>query len=273
MYCKNCGNSIKENENFCTNCGTKINKVNLESDNQGNLINNDINSNNINNLKKSEKKLEKNLSIVLGIVSLILLFFTKFSIPLSILGIILGIIAFRENKKYKIGLILNIISLVIRIILSIISIFITLSMTISAVPYIFENIINFAISENAPIGTWDCKPFSSSDPGNYENINYVSTMILDSDSNFEWNKYNDAKDNHVIGTYSIEKLDKTNENNSAYFYRITLKGDEYVDNGIIQDNVYETSYEMAITDSFDEAVLVNEKSYNMYYCYKNNNSK
>ena len=43
MYCKNCGNEIKENENFCGKCGTKVNdnisNINTDTDTNTHKIN------------------------------------------------------------------------------------------------------------------------------------------------------------------------------------------------------------------------------------------
>lgn len=80
MYCKNCGNKIKENTNFCTNCGKKTND-NLQM--------------------KTPNKKEKNYKIPFAIVTSILA-----TIIVSIISFVVLIIAalvfdeFEETKNY-----------------------------------------------------------------------------------------------------------------------------------------------------------------------------
>lgn len=246
MFCKNCGNQLNENEIFCGRCGTKV-ETNIVGENP-------FNQNFDSNISDKKDKSKKNtISIVLGIVSLVLVFILLVFIwPVSIVGIIFGILALKENKKYKLGLILNIISLVIAIPLFM----------------LYSNIINSKPS-NPTVGTWDCKAFNN---GDNKNLDYIITMTLNNDNQFKWNKYNDAKNNHVIGTYEFEDLHKTNYGETANYYKIILTGDEFVNNGELQSEVYKSTYEIGILKDTDEAILMNETTYNMYYCYRNDKS-
>lgn len=257
MYCKNCGNELKENEVFCGMCGNKV----VIDNTSGILQNSSLNMNNqnisqpsydyyrssFNNNQNSNKKNNswKNaVSFVIGIVSLVLVFlFQILTMPLSIVGLVFGILAIKENKKYKVGLILNIISLILAI---------SMFMFYSNIPI------------NQAIGTWDCKKFDGVGAGS----DYVVTMQLNNDNEFIWNKYNDAKNNHVIGTYEFEDLHKTNYGKTANYYQITLNGEEYVNNGELQSEAYKSKYEMGILKNTDEAIIINVNTYNMYYCYR-----
>ena len=243
MYCKNCGNELKENEAFCGMCGTKV----AIDDTSDISQNSNLNINNQNFNRKNNKR-KNNISFVIGIVSLILVFiFQIFTIPLSVIGIVLGILALKENKKNKIGLILNIISLILAIPLFI----------------FYSNILESTTVDQA-VGTWDCKKFDGAGVGS----DYVVTMQLNNDNEFIWNKYNDAKNNHVIGTYEFVDLHKTNNDKNINYYQLTLNGEEFVNNGELQNEIYKSKYEMGIFKDTNEAFMMNVNTYNMYYCYK-----
>lgn len=266
MFCKKCGNQIQQNEKFCSKCGniTENNNITNESTQQ------QFNSNNIsyqqnlqmqyqNNYSNNQNQIPKKsswkstTSLVIGIISLVLVFiFQIFAMPLSFAGIIFGILSVKNNKKHKAGLILNIISFVI------------------AVPILllYYSILNSGPA-NPTVGTWDCKAFNN---GNNEHLDYVITMKLNNDDEFKWNKYNDEKNNYVIGTYEFEDLHKTNNNGSANYYSIKLTGEEFVNDGVIQTEPYKSEYEMGIINGTDEAILMNVYSYNLYYCHRNDTS-
>ncbi|NLD79131.1 MAG: zinc-ribbon domain-containing protein [Mollicutes bacterium] len=294
MYCKNCGKVLNQEEKFCANCGAKVEnetsfvvenniiennvnqnpevKQNFESQPQTNGINlvDDGNQNSqqinnvyhqmnsfeqqdvnkqyvdVNNTKKSNWK--KTTSLVIGIISLVLVFiFQIFTIPLSIVGLVFGIISVKENKKNKVGLILNIISLGL------------------AIPILLLYLNLLGMGSNPTIGTWDCKAFNNG----YEDLEYIITMKLEKNNKFKWNKYNDEKNNYVIGEYEFIDLHKTNNNGTASYYSIILTGDEFVDNGILQTEPYKSEYEMGIIKNSDEAILMNVQTHNMYYCHRN----
>ena len=120
-------------------------------------------------------------------------------------------------------------------------------------------------SSNPTVGIWDCKLFNN---GDNEDLDFIITMELDNDNKFKWNKYDDGDNNYVIGNYEFEDLHKTNHGNTAKYYSIKLIGEEYVSEGILQDEEYESKYEMGILNDSNEAILMNIHTYNMYYCFR-----
>ena len=52
------------------------------------------------------------------------------------------------------------------------------------------------------------------------------------------------------------------------YYSIKLIGEEYVSEGVLQDEEYESKYEMGILNDSNEAILMNIHTYNMYYCFR-----
>lgn len=265
MFCKNCGNELKQNEVFCGMCGSKViidNTSNISQNSNLNMHDQNISqtnydysqqsSSNNQNFNKKDNNWKNVASFVIGVVSFVLVFiFQILTMPLSIVGLVFGILAIKENKKYKIGLILNIISLVLAI----------------PIYMLYSNILKSA-PINPAIGTWNCKSFD----GTGAKGDYIVTMQLNNDNEFIWNKYNDAKNNHVIGTYEFKDLHKTNYGKTTNYYQITLIGDEFVNNGKLQSDAYKSTYEMGILKDTDEAILMNVNTYNMYYCNRNDKS-
>lgn len=239
MQCRNCGKVLNQGEKFCNNCGEKVeNETSFAFENDSNQINS-----NINNIAKSDNK--RDISKIIGIISLVLVFiFQIFTIPLSIVGLVFGIKSFKQDRNNKTGMILNIISLGL-----VIPIFILYS----------------KIFANPVVGTWNCKKFTN---GSYENAEYLVTFELEKSNKFRWSKYSDGKNNYVIGKYEYADLHKTNDDRTANYYSITLKGDEFVNNGVLQTEPYNAKYEMGIIKNKNEAILMNTQTYNMYYCYK-----
>ncbi len=117
---------------------------------------------------------------------------------------------------------------------------------------------------NPAVGTWDCKSFYSA----YENddAEFIVTMKLNNDNKFLWSKYGDEVNNHVIGSYTFEDLEKTNNSGEYSYYNIKLTSEEYIVDGELQNEDYISEYEIGISN--DEAILMNVKTYNMYYCYR-----
>lgn len=255
MYCKKCGKVLNQEQKFCTNCGTKIeNEINSSVENNvyqqtNSFQQQDVNEQYVVSNNTKESKWKNTTSLVIGIISLILVFiFQILTIPLSIVGLVFGIISVKENKRNKVGLILNIISLGLAI----------------PILLLYSNLLG--ISSNPTVGTWDCKAYNN---GNYEDLEYIITMNLEKNNKFKWSKYNDEKNNYVIGEYEFTDLHKTNNTGTVNYYSIVLTGDEIVDNGVLQTDPYKLKYEMGLTKNSNEAVLINAETYNMYYCHKN----
>lgn len=116
---------------------------------------------------------------------------------------------------------------------------------------------------NIITGTWNCKNFDGYDYG----YNYSVEFKLNKNMTFEWNKYDDKKNNYVHGTFTYEDLNKQNESETYSYYYVTITGDKYVINGKEQAELYKSKYEMGVNNNGDEAILMNMATYNMYYCY------
>lgn len=136
--------------------------------------------------------------------------------------------------------------------------------------FIFFLVIGYIGSEevysNPAVGTWNCKSFYSSYTN--EDSEFVVTFKLDNNNNFLWGKYDDIVNNHVIGYYTFTDLEKTNNSGDYKYYNIKVNGEEFVDGGKLQTEPYVSEYEMGINEEANEAILMNVKTYNMYYCYR-----
>lgn len=272
MFCKKCGNSLKEGERFCGKCGTPVDnevRANDQTDqpeiktNETVSVVDDVDDASTQRVSVepetttsahgSERKDWKNtISLALGVFTLIAVFiFQIFTMPFSAAGIVFGILSLKENKKNKWGLILNIISFLL------------------AVPVLLLYMNIFGLSFGDPVeGSWNCKSFDGT-----ESAEYVVSMDLKNNGTFSWNKYGDAGNNHVFGKYTVEDLHKTNAGKTADYYSVTLTGDEFVMDGEVQDNLYKSTYEMGVFREEDVAIMMNVATNNMYMCYKYNKVK
>ncbi len=245
MYCSQCGNSVKSDANFCQHCGAIINKkqeksTSLEPDFNKPYPEQDPLYHSNNNQPKEQNN--GKISIIIGAITLILVFILQiFTIPLSIVGLVFGVKYYQQTKKIGIGLILNIISLI-------------LALPIFYTPRFFNSV-------NPVMGTWNC--------GSLENsTQYVITLKLNKDKTFIWNKYGDEKNNYVKGTFKATDLKKTNHSSQFSYYSVSLDGEEFVQNGILQTEEYKSQYQMGIsTEGSKQAVLMNLTTYNTYYCH------
>lgn len=273
MFCKKCGNSLKEDERFCGKCGTPvdnetatnsqaaqteikttetvkvIDEVN-DASTQKVIVNPEATTSNYTNeraVKNGHKDWKNTTSLALGVLTLVVVFiFQIFTMPFSATGIVFGVLSLKENKKNKWGLILNIISFLI------------------AVPILLLYMNIFGLSFGNPVeGSWNCKSFDGT-----ESAEYVVSMDLKNNGTFSWNKYGDAENNHVFGKYTVEDLHKTNAGKTADYYSVTLTGDEFVMDGEVQDDPYKSTYEMGVFREEDAAIMMNVATNNMYMCYK-----
>lgn len=120
---------------------------------------------------------------------------------------------------------------------------------------------------NPVAGKWNCKSFN----GTNASGDYLMTINFKYDKKFSWEKYNDGKDNYVTGKYTVKKVDKSNNNTDYKYYSIELKPEKYINNGEEKQAASSTKYEIGIIDSKDghrQAIMINNYSYNMYYCYE-----
>lgn len=284
MFCKKCGNSLKEGERFCGKCGTPTESVAASSPAAQPEVNvsetvkeTDVTNSSsvqpvanetktvteqthtatpepaaINHASSDTAKAEhsdwKNtVSLVLGVLTLVAVFIVQiFTMPFSLVGIVFGVLSLKENRKNKWGLILNIISFLL------------------AVPILLLYMDLFGLSFGNPVaGSWSCKSFDGT-----EGAEYVVSMDLKNNGEFTWSKYGDVENNHVIGKYTVEDLHKTNAGKTADYYSVTLTGDEFVMDGEVQDDLYKSTYEMGVIRDEDAAIMMNVATYNMYMCYK-----
>lgn len=259
MFCSKCGNKVEGNIKFCSNCGNNLEVNNTAQGNLQYIAENPT----INNYNSNSSQNNNGLaiaSLIIGIVSVFLSFFINiFIFPISITGLILGIVNKNKCGQKVAGIILNSLSMVIALIILIASIFIIGFLA----DFTEEDFVSNPVS-----GVWNCKSFD----GTGESDEYLITLKLDSNYNFSWSKYEDELDNHVYGTYTYIDENKTNYSGDYSYYMIDLVGEEFVSNGILQDQEYKSQYEMGINEEYGEAILMNVSTYNMYYCYLYSNT-
>ena len=266
MYCPKCGNQNEENVKFCSKCGASLTEEKKEV--------------------KNKEGLGK-ASLVIGIISLILSFTCIIlipiiiSLPLSILGLVLGIVNVAKKGKKFAGIILNVLAIINSFILGFIVAPIILSLGIFAgvaseaskegsdtnkfLNQLY-NELDRSTSDNYVAGNYNCKSFD----GSGEKGDYIVRFELNENNTFMWGKYNDTSRNYVRGTYTFEDLKKKNGSGEYSYYNIKLTGSEYYNDGVKQDEPYGSEYEFGITavDTKKQGILMNVKTYNMYYCYE-----
>ena len=259
-YCSKCGVENISEAKYCKECGNSFDEVG------------DVKSNVVPNNKESLGT----ASMVIGIIALVfalscfLLFPIFITGPLALVGLILGIVnKVKKGKKFA-GIILNGVAIIIAILFFIIGfvIFATEINTPGSGLYNFFNRLYNAIeretSDNYVSGIYNCKS------GALGTGNYIVRFELNKDHTFLWGKYGDTKNNYVIGTYTFTDLHKTNNSGDYTYYNIKLDGEEYYSNGKKQDEKYASEYEFGITgvETKKQGVLMNVKTYNMYYCFE-----
>jgi RNA polymerase subunit RPABC4/transcription elongation factor Spt4 len=164
MYCKNCGETLNENQDICLNCGVEKGSGKVFCENCGGAVNDTDTkcpSCEFSTVSVTKAETEANKSMIFGIISVIAgvsslllqatYFLVSFFIDLSILvypaalllslaGVILAIIAFRkkENKIFRtIGLIVSIITLTAILLLILIKIILSIICIIVAIIILF----------------------------------------------------------------------------------------------------------------------------------------
>lgn len=265
MYCPKCGEKNEEGVKFCSKCGTSMNEAKKEE------------------VKQTNKKGNEGLgvaSLVIGIISILFaLIFNIWTIFIPIIGLILGIVNKVTGHKKVSGIVLNIIAIVLSIIMFFVWTFI-IGLAIGetakeaskdgsdvnkALNQIY-NEIDRGTSDNYVAGKYNCKSFD----GTGEKGDYIVRFELNDNNTFMWGKYNDTARNYVRGTYTFEDLKKKNASGEYAYYNIKLTGSEYYNEGVKQTEVYASEYEFGITavGTKKQGILMNTKTYNMYYCYE-----
>lgn len=252
MNCKNCGTQNTNDTKFCVNCGKELNKT---SEGLGVA------------------------SMVIGIISLVLSFIiTVVTLPLSITGLVLGIVNKAKGGKKISGIVLNAISIFLSIVLVFVYILVGIGILGAVVsdPDVRKEIekgvedlereIDRQTSYNYVEGEYNCKNFD----GTGASGDYIVRFELDDDMTFMWGKYGDTYKNYVKGTYTYKDLDKKNASGDYSYYTVSLDGDEYYQNGVKQTEPYASEYEFGITkeNGKKQGIIMNTKTYNMYYCFE-----
>ena len=117
--------------------------------------------------------------------------------------------------------------------------------------------INY-IKEDWLTGTYSCGPIQ-----NITETNTTMNFIVKEDKTFIMSYGRDI----VSGKYEITNVDYDGDKNSKK-YELKLTANNRYLNGTLYTDDYSTDYELVI-DENDEAVLMNTKSMQIYYCKKN----
>lgn len=216
-------------------------------------------------------------SMIIGIISLVLSFILGIiSFPLSFVGLILGIVNKAKKGKKISGIVLNAVSLLTGAISFIIAIIIIFS-----IPALLENAdgSNFfdifltslnRTSGNIVYGNWKCKKYSS-----YTGTatgDYILELDLNKNNTFIWKSLTSSLNLDIDGTFVATDITSTKSDTSgASYYKIELTRGN-INSGSSTANYSNTSnYEMAINynNGKKRAIMINEKSYNMYVCDQN----
>lgn len=278
MFCSNCGTENKKDTKFCVNCGKELKKETKKEV--------------VNNTNNKDESLGT-ASMVIGIISLILTFLINLlTLPLSITGLVLGIVNKAKGGKKVSGIVLNAISIG----LSFMVFFFIMILGFSFIGQVFDRVFNSPyvkeeinelyddlkddyydydddykddeedLAKEAVLGKYNCKSFDGTGP----NGDYIVRLELNKNNSFLWGKYGDTYKNYVKGTYDVDDLDKTNYSGNYTYYEVELDGDEFYQDGIEQDEPYESTYEFGITkeNGKKQGIIMNTKTQNMYYCYE-----
>ena len=257
-YCSKCGEENNFEARFCKSCGNSFDEIINEVDNN--------------------KESLGTASIIIGIIALVfaLLCFILFpiflTIPLALVGLVLGIInKVKKGKKFA-GIILNAVAIFVSIIFFILGFMIFAIQITTPGNSLYNffnklyNVVERETSNNYVEGKYNCKSFD----GTVSNGSYIVRFELNKNHTFIWGKYGDVKNNYVKGTYNFTDLHKINNSGDYKYYNIKLNGEEYYNEGKKQDEKYTSEYEFGITgvNTKKQGILMNVKTYNMYYCFE-----
>jgi len=214
-----------------------------------------------NNVQEGNKRLGI-ASFVLGLLSLVLaILMPKFCLICAIVSIIFSVIS-KKGSLATAGMVLGIIGAVISLM------FVCIEMDTGTG---FDDSVNnseIVLEEEDPrnkiIGTW----YGAGDLTSLENGDYSIVFILDEDYNFTWGQYGNLDKNYIKGTYTFEDLHKTNYGKNCSYYRVAITGDEYYNNGVLQDEPYGNTYEMGVVNDNISGVILSEITGSMYFLEK-----
>ena len=190
-------------------------------------------------------------SLIIGIISIVLSFFLGvIVIPIIIIGVVIGIVNVVTGGKKYAGIILNSIAFIFNIIWSFVLLFfaifiLAINVNKDSIDK-FVEFVNEKSNNTSILGDWDC--YLNSDD------NYIVYVTFNSNNGFKWSKFNELDYNYVKGKYSY--IDD----------KLNLEGTEFVVDGVLQDSLYISEYNVSFNDK--ELILYNSKTHNKYYCEK-----
>ena len=199
MYCTNCGNKLKDDENYCTNCGCEV--VNSDS----NVTETVTFTEHENSSSKDNQPNNKgNLSLILGILACIFFWFPILSIPFMIVSFILGSQYKKETGKKSIGVILSIISLIlfiVEIVIVIVGMFFWVSYLDENTDYDWGDYPDyydyFHDNDQDEADFFDIKGYSWKGDDN-------SFLYLNQDNSYVWYQDDhDHQNNFYLGTFEV----------------------------------------------------------------------
>ena len=92
---------------------------------------------------------------------------------------------------------------------------------------------------------------------------------LNSNKTFEMYNKDDKDELYVKGKYRVNSKTKDTNKSNIMKYSLTLTANQRVVEGETYSGSLSNKYEIAMsTDDLDEMVMINEKTYNIYYCKK-----
>ena len=267
MFCKYCGQKLNEGDEFCTNCGAKkdLNPgVQPNVNNTQPNMNNNVVNNNPNNMQNPNKTSATAIvSLVLGILSIFLCFFINlFTLPLSITGIVLGIITKEKGGMKIAGIILNILSIIISIVILVFMGALFMTAWDKAKDNIDKYEKDYKSISNPLEGKWNCKLYDGT-----KEYDYAVTFEFNDDNTFGWYEYGNESNASVTGEYEYNEVTKSNGMAGSKYYSVEMESNSFTNNGSTSTDKYTSKYEFGINSYGDEAVVINEATYNMYYCY------
>lgn len=179
----------------------------------------------------------KMIFLFLAIINIILSFFISFySIIISILCILICLFLRKKSKIFYFNIILYFICIVISIIFIIVS------------PH---------KKPNDYIGIWNCA---------YNDNNKFEIQIkINTENKFAWSKYQDEKNNYIIGTYKLKKIETINSNENIKYNKIVLSSDIYVENGKPTSKKFNQELDSAI-NIVDNQMKVTSKKIKLLKC-------
>ena len=262
MICNKCGKEINDKKKFCTFCGSSMNLDTEKEQRQAHTKATSVTTS-IPHTVRTKASIDHLISkismscgvagaFVIMIAIALMLKLLIFSAILGAVAFILGITCKKRNIYKNLGVWLGLFTCVA-------SVFLLIIQSELGSGGILELSKNRTVS-----GVWNCRTLTNDEVDD----DYVVTLDLKINGNFIWNKYQDEENNHVYGTYDLENKDMTEPKGEYHYYLIQLYGNEFVNDGEVQDTNYQAIYELGINEEQDEAVLVNTEKRNMYYCYR-----